>query len=105
MLARRMELSSSVAASLLRSAIILIIVVRMQPDLIRCAYSVSANLARRGIRVSMVFTASDAVMATPIPYPAVVRKSRHVRFPVNNAPQGLTFLFSDYCRCYHPMPN
>ena len=47
-------------------------------SLMPSVYSVSSNLARRGIRVSMVFVASDAVMATPIPYPAFVRKSRYV---------------------------
>ena len=48
------------------------------PGLMHYACSVSANLARHGIRVSMVFTASDAVMAAPIPYPAMIRKSRRV---------------------------
>ncbi|KAH9922210.1 FAD/NAD-P-binding domain-containing protein [Fomitopsis serialis] len=42
----------------------------------KSAQDVAAYLAKYSIRVSMVFTTTDAVLATPIPYPAMIRKSR-----------------------------
>ncbi|TFY51937.1 hypothetical protein EVJ58_g10296 [Rhodofomes roseus] len=44
----------------------------------KSAQDIAAYLARRDIPVSMVFKTTDAVLATPVPYPAAIRKSRHV---------------------------
>ncbi|KAH9837771.1 FAD/NAD-P-binding domain-containing protein [Rhodofomes roseus] len=42
----------------------------------KSAQDIAAYLARRDIPVSMVFKTTDAVLATPVPYPAAIRKSR-----------------------------
>ncbi|KZT64199.1 FAD/NAD(P)-binding domain-containing protein [Daedalea quercina L-15889] len=47
----------------------------------KSAQDISAQLARRNIPVSMVLTTTDAVLATPIPYPAIIRKSKYIRLP------------------------
>ena len=43
-------------------------------------YSAAAFLANRGIRVSLLFETSDAVVASAIPLPDCVRRSRSVLF-------------------------